>query len=95
MANTKYYRIIKDHPVWEVGAILTNKESRSEYRPISNLWNKDLKNRENADFYESASLVEHQPEWFQQAYEISTLGKLTYGTKEAAKAAAAAMFKEK
>lgn len=83
----KHYRVIKDHPLWEVGAILEKGDDGYNYKPISEIWTKDLVGEDIQDFAEGASLVENQPEWFERVYEISILGKAKYLSKEAAKKA--------
>lgn len=93
---TKHYRIVKDHPLWETGAIISNKQDEKQYLPISDIWNRELVGYDSdSGFYESASLVEHQPEWFQRVYEVSILGKARYLSKEAARKAHDELYKEK
>lgn len=96
MATTKYYRVKKDTFMWDEGAILKYDGSlggHGGYQPVSDIWNAiDLK---DVDEYISGHIIENNPEWFERVYEISVFGKITYGTKEAAKAAATKLFKEK
>lgn len=91
---SKHYRIIKDHPLWDVGAILEKQDEA--YRAISDIWTKELPSAEDhSNWTEGASLVENQPEWFERVYEISVLDKAKYLTKDAAKKAHEMLYKEK
>lgn len=93
---SKHYRVIKDHPLWEVGAILAQGDDDDSYRAISDIWTKELKNDNNtSNWTEGKSLVEGQPEWFERVYEVSVLGKAKYLSKEAAKNAHNKLYKEK
>lgn len=92
----RFYRIIKDHPVWEVGAILSNEEDDSSYCPIDDLYNKQLDNGSDAaGFSESRSLVENQKEWFERVYKVNVLKQVKYLSKEDARAANDELYKEK
>lgn len=82
---SKYYKCLQETPLWEKGAIISNKEG-SGYRPISDLWVKDIEGITES-WYEGAEAVENQPEWFQRVYNVSVLGKTKYLAKDAAKAA--------
>lgn len=76
---TKYYRIIKDHPLWEVGAILSNDDSdRDNYSPIEDIWCKVPKTEEYAD---GSQLVENQPEFYERVYK-DKLDKLVFYTRD-------------
>lgn len=91
---TKYYRVVKDHPLWDEGAILSNVDSSSYYAPISDVWTKDLGGNEDFSTYrEGEKLVMNQPEWFQQVYPIGKLEKMVFGDKKQAQAAASALYK--
>lgn len=83
---TRHYRVIKDHPLWEIGAILSNEDTRGEYKAVSDIWDQELPGYTgNGGWYESQSLVEHQPEWFERVYSVKVLGQAKYLTREAAK----------
>lgn len=88
---SKYYRVLKETPIWEEGCILSN--DSGHYKPISDLWVKDIKGVDEA-WWEGAAAVENQPTWFQRVYEVSVLGKAKYLTKDAAKDAYAKLHKE-
>jgi hypothetical protein len=85
---SRYYRVIKDHPLWDVGAILelNGNSSEKHYLPISDLWNKEIKDV-GEGWWEGQALVENQPEWFERVYNVSVLGKAKYLAKDAARAA--------
>lgn len=76
---TKYYKVIKDTPLWEEGAILHNKGKNSEYGydAIEDIWDKHKKMGE----YLSSDIVEDSPEFFERVYK-SDLDKITYHTAE-------------
>lgn len=86
---SKYYRVIKDHPMWEIGAILSNMAGGDSYKPITDLWQKTLDDGKELPntWHEGAMLVENQKEWFERVYDISVLGKTKYLTKDLARAA--------
>lgn len=83
---SKFYRVLKDTPVWEAGAILT-KNSDGDYEAISDLWNTDATDKHKDIIIELDTIVENSPEWFERVYEVKVLGKAKYLAKEAAKEA--------
>lgn len=89
---TKYYRIIKDHPTWETGSIISNEEDSEQYRPVDEVFVKDIEGI-TGSWYEGNALVENQPEWFERVYPIGALEKMVFGNKKQAQAAAAALYK--
>lgn len=79
---TKYYRVIKDHPCWETGAILSNKDNeRDGYSPIEDIWMKIAK---TDDYVDGKELVENQPEFYERVYKDS-LDKALFYTKDGLK----------
>ena len=62
---TKYYRVIKDNPLWEVGAIVSNEQDDSQYLPIEDVWDKF----EDQTEYLSAPCVEQSPKFFERVYK--------------------------
>lgn len=82
MAN-KFYRVIKENPLWQVGAILENKENG--YFPLdgSDIW--DMTDVNGCE-YLSARIVEISPDYFQRVYPINLISKTVYKLKEDAKA---------
>jgi hypothetical protein len=91
---SKYYRVIKDLPAWEVGCIVEKRDNK-HYYPISDLWNKKLDNGEEVgEWWEGNSLVEGSSEFFERVYSVKGLGKTKYLTKKAAKALHEKEYKE-
>lgn len=79
---TRYYRVVKDHPLWEVGAILANKDNPKRVEPISDVWNK-WETNESAGYgttLEAAEMSDH----YERVYEVGFIGKVKYLTKQAA-----------
>ena len=74
----RYYVVKKDTPLWSEGAILKPNDDGNGYVAISELWNaSDVVKSE----YLSKRIIEEQPEWFEQVYEVGILGKAKYLTK--------------
>jgi len=91
----KFYKVIKDHPMWEVGCIISNKTDGDSYYPVhGDMYLKDIKGVTER-WHEGDDLVENQPEWFQRVYEVDVLGKVKYLAKDAARAAYEQLYKEK
>jgi hypothetical protein len=88
---TKYYRVIKDHPAYELNAILTNEADGTAYSAISDVFVREITGVQPG-WLEGAELVENQPEWFERIYPIGKLNKMLFGDKKQAQAAAAAMY---
>jgi len=59
----KYYRVIKENFLWEVGAIISDKD-RDGFFPIEDIWNKTKKQND----WISEIIIEGQPEYFQKVY---------------------------
>ena len=81
----KYYKVIKDHPLWEVGAILQKEKGDNRYRAIDDIFVKDVKGATDNYWYEDSLLVENRPEWFERVYKISILKQAKYVVKDKAK----------
>ena len=75
----KYYRVLKDNFLWEVGAIL--EEGRSGYQPVDEVFCKT----EHTSEYITNGIIENQPEWFERVYKIDGLTKATYVLKDKAR----------
>lgn len=74
----KYYRVIKDTPLWEVGAILgENARQSTGYVGIEDIWDK----HENMREYLSKNIIENCPEFFERVY-CDNLDKMIFKTKE-------------
>lgn len=89
---TKYYRALRETPLWEEGAIISNKDCNDRYKAVDGVWLKEIEGIDES-WYEGAAPVENQPEWFERVYPIGKLEKMVFGNKKQAKAAAAALYK--
>ena len=86
----KIYRAIKDTPWFSAGAILSNKDSTSSYKPVDDIWNSDetpeLKKYLNDNGISLAStLIENTPTWFERVYSVKSIKGMYYVGKEAMK----------
>ena len=73
---TKYYRVIKDTPLWKVGAILEKCEN-GRYEAVEDIWDKVNRGR----LEEYGEVVEGNPDFFQRVYKNEG-NKLVYRTAE-------------
>lgn len=89
--SMKYYRVLKDTPLWVSGAIVQYNEENDGYGPISDLWNR-VESNDNILEHANAVEAKENSDFFERVYEASHLGKLTYVTKEKAQALAAKFF---
>lgn len=80
----RFYRVLKETPLWEEGAIISNDSDSGGYRPVDELFVKEI-DGVNLRWYEGAAAVEKQPEWFERVYKVSVLKKVQYLAKDAAK----------
>lgn len=95
--TTQYYRVLKDVPYFAAGAIL-EQGNGSSYVATDDYWNTEAADKclkDGSTPYLTKFEVEYSPEFFERVYEISKLGKMMYVTKEAARAEAAKLFKNK
>lgn len=85
---SKFYQVVKEHPFWEVGAIISNEvDGTARYYPIEDLWVKEAASGKGWEsFYEDAALVEHQPEWFKRIYKSGPKKDKFVSKEEALKA---------
>jgi hypothetical protein len=92
----KFYKVIKENPLWEVGAILENNENGGRgYSPIDDIF---LRHEVPDDFngeYLSGYVVEDSPEYFQRVYKVDLATRVLYETKEKAMELLKKQFKEK
>lgn len=79
----KYYKVIKENFLWEVGAILKhNQESiGAGYKPVNDVYKKSEHDRNE---YISEEIVENCPEYFQRVYKVDLITKVVYETKDRA-----------
>lgn len=91
---TKFYRVIKDYTLWEVGAIVSNQNTEAEYHAVDAVFAKELDNGKTTEgYYECSAVVENCKEFFERVYPIGELKKMLFGNKKQAQAAAAALYK--
>ena len=91
---TKYYQVIKDHPYWKVGAIISTEADKDEeekdkmYIAIEDIWNKF----EDKNYEEYPNVVENSKTFFKRVYK-SSLDKHLFVTGEKLRKAYAALIK--
>lgn len=80
----KFYRVIKENFLWEVGAILELIDSDGGYRPLdrNDIW--DMSEFNGAE-YISARIVENSPDYFERIYTVNLLSQTFYKAKAEAK----------
>lgn len=85
MAN-KFYKVIKENPLWKVGAILQHEPVGTEggYRPLedTDMWDVT---EFNGNEYLSARIIENSPTYFQRVYPVNLVSKTVYRLKEEAR----------
>ncbi len=87
----KYYKVIKENFLWEVGAILQNNANGGEgFTPIDEIYKK----HEKSDEYITANIVEKSPDYFQRVWKVDLLTRVVYETKDKAKELLARQYKE-
>ena len=65
----KYYKVLKDTPLWRKNAVLSFDEDLGEeggYSPIDDMWN--MTDKVGTEHI-SSPIVEEQPEWFERVYK--------------------------
>lgn len=85
----KFYRVIKENFLWEVGAILEMNESGKGFKPIEDIYYKI----ENCTEYISTYVIENSPEYFERVYKVNLATKVVYELKEEAKKLLQSSFK--
>ena len=88
---SKYYKVIKENFIWEVGAIITNENDSSGYEPVEEIYNV---HPDAVDEYISSSVVENSPEYFQRVYKVDLVTRTVYEVKEKAKELLSRSFQE-
>lgn len=91
--TTKYYRVKKDLPAWNAGAILKLDSCDNTYVSINDLWDSTAVEKVEDSVCEHAGIVENSPEWFERVYEVGLLGKTKYLVKDAAQKAYSELHK--
>lgn len=95
---SKLYRVKKDLPQWDSGAVLTY-DNDYHYVAINDLWNTKATNtlceQEDSPIGIRKTIVENSPDWFERIYEIKLIGKVKYLSKLQARKHYDVMYKEK
>lgn len=79
--SDKFYRVVKDTPEWEVGAILKRVDDNRLYLPVNDLFNK----YEETEIGEYHTIVESTPDFFERVYPVDLLSKTVYKLKAEAR----------
>ena len=74
----KYYKVIKENFLWDVGAIL--KLIEKGYVPIDDIYKKHEGNE-----YITLNIVESSPDYFERVYKVDLATRVVYELKEKAK----------
>lgn len=77
----KYFKVIKENFLWEVGCILKPNGSDSGYAPIDDIYKKH-----DGGEYITTEIVENSPDYFQRVYKVDLITSVVYKVKEEAKA---------
>lgn len=94
--SAKYYRVIKENFLWDVGAIL---EFHSEYfnhggyRAIHSMF--AVQEAEDEDEWITAANVEKNADFFERVYKVNLATQVVYETKEKAKELIQSLYKTK
>lgn len=80
MAKEKFYRLKKDTPALNAGAILKKGDCDSDYQPISDIWDTDACESNNRSYF-TAYVVEHAADWYERVYPVNLLTKTVYKLK--------------
>lgn len=89
---TKYYRVIKTMPSFDVGAILRGTSSTSGYRAINDIWDR-FDGASDCALLNLNIELEANSEFFLRVYPIGNPDDLVFGTKAQAQQAANALYK--
>lgn len=84
----KFYKVIKENFLWEVGCILKINETGNGYVPTHDIYKKF-----EGSEYISVPIVENCPEYFQQVYEVNLVSRVVYEVKEKARELLESQFK--
>lgn len=82
----RYYKVIKDHPLWINGAIISdNRQESDAYFPTNEIFCKDVPNITNVENWnEGKGLVENSPEFFERVYKVENSKNIIYNDKVSA-----------
>ena len=77
----KYFKVIKENFLWDVGCILETISDGGGYRPIDDIYKKHEGNE-----YITSHIVENSPEYFQRVFKVDLLTRTVYKIKTEAQA---------
>lgn len=80
----KYYRVIKENFLWEVGAVIAQNscgDTGEGYSPVDEVF----RNEHLPSEYISNPIIENTPEYFERVYPVNLLSKTVYKAKQEAK----------
>ena len=82
----RYYKVIKDHPLWINNAIISNdRENNCNYFAINEIFCKDIPNLSDPENWsDGKELIENSPEFFERVYRVENSKNIIYETKEKA-----------
>jgi hypothetical protein len=76
----KFYRVLKENPLWEVGAIINGDDENDKgYSAIDPVFEKG---EYIGGEYLSWGVIENSPEYFQRVYKLDTISKVVYETRD-------------
>lgn len=77
---TKYYRLLKDTPIWIEGAIISDDNTSDGYQAIEDIWDRAEKAK---DHWESKAVIEapENKDFFERVYK-DKMDKAIFHTKE-------------
>lgn len=83
----KFYRVVKDTPVWLKGAIVRKGDDSDQYSAVNDIWNSEetpelTKYLDNRSITEMASVIENCPSWYERVYKVSSLKGMYYVVKD-------------
>ena len=85
----KFYKVIKENFLWEVGAILKQLDNEKGYICKDDIYKK----LPESDEYISNEIIENSPEYFQRVYEVNLATRVVYELKDRAKELLQEQFK--
>jgi hypothetical protein len=95
----RYYRVVKDHPYFDKGAIVSNEcdgsseeKKKANYSAVDEYWIKEIKGLESPEEYKE--VVETCTDWFERVYPVKGVRKVIYLSREAARKAHEKLYQE-
>lgn len=84
----KYFRVIKENFLWEVGAILKLRDAGDGYIPVDDIYKKH-----DGSEYITSKIVEGSPDYFERVYKVDLVTRVVYEVKDKAKEILAKSYK--